>query len=175
MPFEYEEALPRLNRDGEPTDWNNGTWAEFLAGTRKWPGDVKGPLFEVFPDHNYRYRRGAKPIPTGPRPSAGHVSDLRFLKALRSHLPDDGQIYPVGLLLDTCVKYNLGKSNKRPPYHRRLRRLWRKGLVRMFKREWYDICGRWYLLEEQTGWFVRGDRVNKFDKEIGLMVGRMMK
>ncbi len=175
MPFEYEDTPPLVNRHGQPTDWNSGPWAFYMAGTKKWVSDVKGPLFEVFPDHNYRYRRGAKPVPTGPRPSEGHVSDLRFLKALKSHLPDDGGIYPLGILLDICQGKNLGRSNKRQVYHRRIRRLWRKGLVRMFKRERYDVCGRWYVLQEQKGWFVKGDRANKFDEEIGLMIGRMLK
>lgn len=174
MPFNYEDDLPRLNKDGKPTDYNNFTWDEFLAGTRKWPNDVKGPLFEVFPDHDYRYRRGGKPLLAVPRPGGGDISDLRFLKALKSHLPDNGEIYPSGLLLDMCIKYSLGKSNKRPPYHQRLRRLWRKGYIRMFKRVWYDACGRWYKLEEQEGWFVNGARVNKFDRMIGRMIGRMI-
>lgn len=175
MPFDYKDVAPRLNKDGEPTYWGTGSWAEFMAGTRKWPGEVKGPLIEVFPDHDYRYRRNAKPRPNGPRPSAGDASDLAFLKALKSHLPDDGQIYPLGVLLDTCVNNSLGKSLKRQPHHRRLRRLWKKGYIRMFKREWYDLCGRWYILQEQEGWFVKGARVNIFDKQIGRMIGRMIK
>lgn len=175
MPFEYEDVAPRLNKDGEPTDWGTGSWAEFMAGTRRWPGEIKGPLAEAFPDHDYRYRRNAKPRPNGPRPSAGDVSDLAFLKALKSHLPDNGQVYPIGVLLDTCVKHHLGRSNRRQPYHRRLRRLWRKGYVRMFRHGLSDLYGRWYILQEQEFWFVKGARVNIFDEQIGRMIGRMIK
>ncbi len=177
MPFDYEDVAPRLNKDGEPTYWSTGPWIEFMAGTRKWPGEVKGPLAEAFPDHDYRYRRNVKPRPSGSRPSAGDISDLAFLKALKSHLhlPDDGQIYPLGVLLDTCLKYHLGRSSRRQPYHRRLRRLWRKGYVRMLRHGLGDLYGRWYILQEQEGWFAKGDRVNQFDKEISLMIERMMK
>jgi DNA-binding MarR family transcriptional regulator len=128
------------------------SWDQIMDSTRHLPEDL-ADLVEIVPDQDYRFKSGKVAhqyrADRGGRLDRGHKGDVEFLQSLKRLTPNDGEIYPLGVLLDLCERL----LAKRQPAHARLRRMWRKGMIRRYKLPEKN-CGVWYRLQPQQDFFL---------------------